>query len=190
MTKKLLLLNFLFAFTATLSSYAQSSASATQTIHLQVAPVIEIGNGNNGKGNGNIGNQGNHGNHGNHGNGNNGNHGNGNNGNGNGNKVAGNNTGNGHSFNVNSNKEFIVNVQSLNTEENILLALADNNTGGSANPAFNQHYSPVGATAQDLLMNCSLGHKKTFSVNYKTKNNNTKQQGLTKADIIYTATLP
>ncbi|HYD22107.1 MAG TPA: hypothetical protein VEB40_11575 [Flavipsychrobacter sp.] len=195
MTKKITLLTAVCAFVASVSSFAQTSASATQTIHIQVAASIQIGNGN-GNGNGN--------NNGNQGNGNNGNYngsgkgigkgigngGNGGNGNGNGNKMA-NNDCSSQEFTVNANKNFIVSVQTIdNTNDNILLALADNKTGGQVNPNFSSHYAPVSATAQDLLMNCAYGNEKSFSVSYKTKSNPAKKQNLTKADLIYTATLP
>jgi hypothetical protein len=193
MINKFTLLTVLLAATASASSFAQTSASATQTIHIQVAPIIQIGNGNNGNGNGS-GSNNNNGN-GNHGNGNNGNH----NGNGNGNKMAAPDNGSGfQKFTVNSNKGFIVSVQSAgnNTEENILMALSDNRTGGQSNPTFTNSYAPVQATSQDLIMNCAFGAEKTFAVNYKAKSNkktnnkSTTKQSLTKADLVYTATLP
>lgn len=175
------------------SAIAQSGSTATQTVHIQVAPAIQIGNGNNGNGNGNHGN-GNHGN-GNNGNGN-GNYGNGNNGNGNGNnnhKQSGGNrhTDNTHEFTVNSNKEFIISVSTPNGDgENILMALANNNTGGKANPVFGEKYAPVGVNSQDILMDCAYGNKRNFTVQYQTKAATQNAKRVTKADIIYTATQP
>lgn len=192
MFNKLTILAFCLTVIAANTSFAQSS-SASQTVRIQVLPVIQIGNGNGlglglGNGNGNGLGLG-------LGKGNNGNHGNGNNGNGNGNqKQAGNNSLTintpSQEFTVNSNKEFIISVKATDENEgdNILVALANNNTGGKANPSFTE-YKAVSATSQDLLMNCAYGSEKSFSVNYK-KTSKAKEQRVTKADLIYTATLP
>jgi hypothetical protein len=176
MLKRITLLTVFFATLASTSSFAQSSSTATQTVHIQVAPAIEIltntltqillnyyNNQGGGKGKGK------------------------------GNKMSDNNTyGNDQQIIVRSNKDFIVSVKSENntTDNDILLALAQNNTGGHAANAFSQNrFVPVSTTSQDLITNCAFGNERSFAVNYKTKNNSNEQR-LTKADIIYTATLP
>jgi hypothetical protein len=75
-----------------------------------------------------------------------------------------------------------------NTNSDVMLALVDNQTGGKAAQAFENSYAPIGVTSQDLLSNCAYGNERSFAVNYKTKA--PKEQRITKADIIYTATLP
>ncbi|MBL7717664.1 MAG: hypothetical protein JNL72_02410 [Flavipsychrobacter sp.] len=175
MIKKLTILTLcLLALTGN-KLFAQASATATQTVHIQVAPAIEIvtntviewwkkkNNGNGfglGKGNGNQ-------------------------------KVASQgDNGYGQEITVRSNKEFMVSIKSTdNTQSNVLLALKDNQTGGTANPAYSD-YAPVTPTSQDLLMNCAYGNEKSFLVACKTKSGKAKQPEISKADIIYTATLP
>ena len=194
MIKRVTILTICLLAGAAIKSHAQSSASASQTIHLQIYPVIVIGNGgikvktNNGNhGNGNNGN----------GNGNNGNNGNGNNGNGNGNgngnnKVANNNNDNGtrnSEFVVSSNKEFMVSIKSEG-DNDVYVAIADNNTGGNVTSKFKTNYTPIATTSQDLLTNCARGDEQRFSVNYMAKRPAKKTQVITKSDIIYTATLP
>ena len=192
MIKRVTILTICLLAGAAIKSHAQSSATASQTIHLQINPVIVIGNGgikvktNNGNhGNGNNGN----------GNGNNGNNGNGNNGNGNGNgnnKVANNNNDNGtrnSEFVVSSNKEFMVSIKSEG-DNDVYVAIADNNTGGNVTSKFKTNYTPIATTSQDLLTNCARGDEQRFSVNYMAKRPTKKTQVITKSDIIYTATLP
>lgn len=160
-------------------SFAQSSSTATQTVHIQVAPAIEIltntlidiinkwkkkngfnfpgGPGNNSKSAG----------------------------------QGGNNPD--QEIIIRSNKDFIISVKTLedNTGNNVMLALVDNSTGGKASPAFtDQGYVPVGTVSQDLLSNCTFGNERSFAVNYKTKHVKHKETLPSKADIIYTATLP
>ncbi len=156
-------------------SFAQTTSTATQTVHIQVAPAIEIltntlidilkkwkknGGGFNWK------------------------------------EVQEGNDGNiaDQEITVRSNKDFIVTVRTVenNPNRNVMLALVENNTGGKANPAFTKKgFAPVSATSQDLLSNCSFGNERSFAVNYQTNTTSKLKEKLpTKADIIYTATLP
>jgi hypothetical protein len=183
MLKKITLLTVFFAFLATASTQAQTSATASQTVQIQIPSTIELitntiidilqkekkkkkKEGNNGNSQGRYAGPGQ-------------------------NDEDDDLYGAYQQFTVRSNKEFIVSVQAKEVKGNdVLLALANNKTGGVANPNFQSNYAPVSATAQDLLMNCAYGEERSFSVNYKTKNNKAKEQRITKADIIYTATLP
>jgi hypothetical protein len=104
--------------------------------------------------------------------------------------TAGNTTGNSgnQEFMVRSNKQFRISVMSAQPNDNVYMALADNNTGGSAAKKYESKYAPLPTTDQDLLTNCALGESQHFAVNYKLK---TKSKApVTKSDIIYTATLP
>lgn len=179
MIKKVTLLAIVAVLFTARPSFAQTTATATQTVNIQVAPAIEIltntliqiltqwkkNQGIGGNGNGWW-------------------------------MTTGGNDGNGlvpdQQITVRSNKGFIVSVKSMEgtTNGDVLLALVDNRTGGKASGAFEGGYAPVGATSQDLLSDCAFGNERSFAVNYKTKAAKAKQQLPTKADIIYTATLP
>lgn len=83
------------------------------------------------------------------------------------------------SFTVKSNNEFTISVNTVAANQQVMLALADNNTDGqAANPGKGLSLS---TTAKSLLSNCSRSNDQTFAVNYKAKSN---------ATVVYTATQP
>jgi hypothetical protein len=108
-------------------------------------------------------------------------------------------------FKIQSNKDFMISVKadaanfaysgSANPApqmpvQNILyLALADNNTGGAVANSFGS-YTSLSSTPQDMLVQCRNGSDKTFAVNYKAKPGNAYPAGTYTVGIVYTATQP
>lgn len=108
-------------------------------------------------------------------------------------------------FKVHSNKDYVVSVKtnatsfsysgnayptpSMPVNDILYLAVADNNTGGEIANSF-QNFISLSNIPQILLSNCRYGGNKTFSVNYKATPGTQYPAGDYTVGVIYTATQP
>lgn len=108
-------------------------------------------------------------------------------------------------FKVHSNKDFVVNVRTsaplfsysgdayptpqMPVNNILFLAISDNNTGGNIAGSFNT-FSSLSSIPRDLLLNCSNGGDKSFTINYRANPGTNYPAGDYTVGVIYTATQP
>jgi len=175
--KKSFLLMSCFLFLAGNAAFAQNaSSSASQTVVLQLNPVIEITAANSGSVTLGFNNSANYGN--------------------------GVQSGN-QQFQVRSNKTFTVTVNAdaptftysgaqaqaptMPVTNTLFMTVANNNTGGNTAGSFN-NFSTITTAPQTLLANCAMGNSQTFAVNYKAQPGFNYPSGAYSVGIVYTAT--
>lgn len=108
-------------------------------------------------------------------------------------------------FKVQSNRDFVVNVKTdadkfsysgstspapqMPVQNTLYLAIANNNTGGTIGNQFNS-YRSLSNLPQDLLLDCQNGGNQKFTVNYRATPGNNYPAGTYTIGVIYTATQP
>lgn len=108
-------------------------------------------------------------------------------------------------FKVQSNKGFVITVKTdaesftysgnttpaptMPVANTLYLALSDNQTGGSVGSTFSS-YTPISSTPKDLILNCKNGGNQVFAVNYKATPGNNYPAGTYTVGVVYTASQP
>lgn len=108
-------------------------------------------------------------------------------------------------FKVHSNKDYLITVRAnaatfsysgnaypapqMPVDNILFLSVADNNTGGTVAGSFSNFVS-LSDNSKQLLLNCKNGGDKTFSVNYKAIPGPQYPAGDYTVGILYTATQP
>lgn len=176
MKKRSLLMSCLFILAGNFSFAQNASNSASQTVVLQLNPVIEIAATNSGNVVLGFSNSNNYG--------------------------SGVQSGN-QQFQVRSNKTFTVTVNTdastftysgahaqaptMPVANTLFMEVANNNTGGNTAGSFS-NFTSLSTAPQTLLTNCSMGNSQTFAVNYKAQPGYGYPSGAYSVGIVYTAT--
>jgi len=182
MLKAILFIALLLTLTASAFAQQQSSASASQTIRMVLQPIIDIDFGDAAHNGAPVNLAFND-------------HSNLNNG------V----TSAGQELRIRSNKEFKVSVQTdassfsyngpanapvMSVSDILSVSVTGNNTGGLVASAFDNNYSPLSPTSQDILMDGQRGGEQKFTVAYKAKPGYRYPAGTYSVGVVYTATQP